>query len=163
MSLVLTRHLVFDWGDTLMADDPTRTDAMYLWPTVHLIPGADTALAALSQKHVISLATGASVSDESMVRRALARVNIDQYFRHVISSKDVGARKAEPAFWQKVLERIGARPEEVTVIGDGFESDVVRPTSLGMHAIWLNRRTAEDRTGERYVTIHALEELIVQE
>ncbi len=29
-------HIIFDWGDTVMKDDPSRTDAMYLWPKVEL-------------------------------------------------------------------------------------------------------------------------------
>jgi hypothetical protein len=38
-------HIVFDWGDTIMKDDPMRTDAMYLWPSVELVEGAADALA----------------------------------------------------------------------------------------------------------------------
>ena len=40
-------HIVFDWGDRIMKDDPMRTDAMYLWPSVELVEGAADALARL--------------------------------------------------------------------------------------------------------------------
>ena len=38
------KHIVFDWGDTLMKDDRSRNDAMYLWPEVHAMDGAETTL-----------------------------------------------------------------------------------------------------------------------
>lgn len=43
-------HIVFDWGDTIMKDDPMRTDAMYLWLQVELVEGAADVLARLAPR-----------------------------------------------------------------------------------------------------------------
>ena len=94
------KHIVFDWGDTLMLDDPSRDDAMYQWPTVYALEGAERALRNLSEKYTISVATNAAKSDEEMVRKALERVSLSQYITHVYTGKSLGRKKTEREFWR---------------------------------------------------------------
>ena len=55
----MNRVFLFDWGDTLMRDDPTQTGPMWQWPHVSALPGAlnvlhyaDTLEDAANQKFV---------------------------------------------------------------------------------------------------------------
>ena len=154
------KHIIFDWGDTIMRDDPGRAEAMHLWPHVELIPGAKKVLSELGQVFNISLATNAMISDEKMIRQALRRVGVEQHFRSIFTAKTIGMKKNEPEFWLYVFNALEAKPEEITVVGDSFEGDVVSPNSVGLRAIWLNRFTAENRCGALYHTIHNLTELL---
>jgi len=74
------RVLIFDWGDTIMRDSPHRTDAMYLWPSVEVVEGAEEVLRSFHNCKTIALATNAAQSDDAMIRKALARVNLESYF-----------------------------------------------------------------------------------
>ena len=81
------KHIIFDWGDTLMRDDKSRNDAMYLWPKVQAIDGAERALRELSKTHTISVATSAAQSDEEMVRKALRRVGLNEFVSNVFTGR----------------------------------------------------------------------------
>ena len=157
------QHYIFDWGDTIMRDDPVRTEPMHLWPHVELMPDADIVLDRLSVAVSVSLATSAAVSDEAMIRRALARVGVDRFFRRVFTARSVGKKKNEPEFWLRVLEQLRAKPEEVTMVGDNFESDVLAPASVGIRSLWLNSHTTERRSGQSYSTIGRLADLLESE
>ncbi|TMB42892.1 MAG: hypothetical protein E6J58_01255 [Deltaproteobacteria bacterium] len=66
--------VLFDWGDTLMSEDGPADTPMALWPEVRVIDGAAAVLAALAPRYRIAVATNATVSDRTSIRRALARV-----------------------------------------------------------------------------------------
>lgn len=153
-------HIIFDWGDTVMKDDPTRTDAMYLWPKVELVDGAAEVLGRLSTSHKLCIATSAA-SDEAMVRRALARAGVDGCFHAVFTALQTGAPKTDPQFWQYILRALAVGTERVMMVGDSLEGDVLTPSRLGIQAVWLNSRTTEVRTGANYRTIQRLTELLM--
>lgn len=155
-------HIIFDWGDTLMLDDSSRSDAMYLWPEVKAVEGAQLVLKKLSETYTISVATSAAKSDEKMVRKALKRVGIDENISNVYTGKTIGRRKTDIDFWASIQSLLSANPEEIMVIGDSFEGDVVTPTLAGLSAIWFNPNSKEQKVGEGYQTIHKLVELISQ-
>ena len=58
-------------------------------------------------------------------------------FHTVIDSSIVGLRKPDPAIFQLAIDRMGLRPEDVTVIGDSYKKDIEPALSLGCKAIWL--------------------------
>ncbi len=58
--------ILFDWGDTVMKDDPASNVPMLEWQTVETIPGVESVLAYLQTSgRRIVLATSASISNES--------------------------------------------------------------------------------------------------
>jgi putative hydrolase of the HAD superfamily len=158
--MVYRKHIVFDWGDTLMKDDRSRDDAMYLWPVVHAMDGAETTLRTLARSSTISVATSAAQSDGLMVRKALRRVGLDQYVSYVFTGKSIGRKKTDPAFWTHIQGELNAQVEELLIVGDSFESDVLAPTRAGFSAVWFNPNSREEKSGDRYWTIHKLDELI---
>jgi putative hydrolase of the HAD superfamily len=158
--MMYKKHIVFDWGDTLMKDDKARNDAMYLWPEVHAMDGAETTLRTLARSSTISVATSAAQSDDLMVRKALRRVGLDQYVSNVFTGKSIGRKKTDPAFWIHIQGELNAQLDELLIVGDSFESDVLAPTKAGFSAVWFNPNSREEKSGDRYLTIHKLDELL---
>ena len=88
--------VLFDWGDTVMYDDPALTTPMVECPTIKVVEGIADVLADLhSSGRCIILATGALVSDEGQIRGALARAELDQYFSRIYCFKNTHLPKSE--------------------------------------------------------------------
>ena len=142
-----------------MVDDPTKQEPMFLWPMLTVFPDAQEVLPYLATRTTLSVATNAEQSDEDMIRKALARVGIDAYFGHIFCFRRVGKKKTDPAFWRFLLSTLATTVEEVWMVGDSFEGDIIPASQLGIHSIWVNRRTEEVRSGDSFRTIHDLREL----
>jgi len=77
---------------------------------------------------------------------------------HVFISTELGHSKPSPAFYRKIEQRLGARPEEILIVGDDLENDVYAPRRAGWQAVALSRR-GEHRDQERDA-IAGLKELL---
>ena len=151
--------VLFDWGDTVMYDDPASTVPMVEWDMVRVVEGIADVLSYLhASGRQIILATSASVSDENQIRGALARGGVEQYFSHIYCFKNTGLPKGE-AFYRHILDDLGISATEALMVGDGFEKDVQIPNSLGMFAVWFNERSGERRTNKMHVTVQSMREL----
>lgn len=153
--------ILFDWGDSIMRDSPNQTTPMYQWPTVELIDGAAEVLRALHSHRTICLATGAALSDESDIRRALDRVNVSSFFDKIYCFKNTGHKKPSAEFYLYILRDLRAVPSDVLMAGDSFENDVMAPKRVGISALWLNPNNAENKNGDLHGTIHFLRELVL--
>ena len=153
-------HIVFDWGNTLMPDDPSRAQPMASWPQVSVYPDVLPALERLHGRVVLSVATNAEQSDEAAILAALARVDIDRFFAHIFCFRTMGMRKEQPGFWPHVLGRLGVDSSAVWMVGDSWESDIVPAVTAGLHAVWLNRRGAPPRPSAGATSVTSLEELV---
>jgi len=151
--------MLFDWGDTVMYDDPASTAPMVEWDTVRVVEGIAEVLTYLhiSGRH-IALATSASISDENQIRGALVRGGLNQYFSRIYCFKNTQLPKGE-AFYQHIVQDWGIPATGALMVGDGFEKDVQVPNSLGMFAVWFNERSQEKRAGALHVTVHSMDEL----
>lgn len=129
--------LLFDWGDTLMADLPGQTGPMWQWPQVQLIPGALELLQWLQGRVRIGLTSNASESDEAAIRRALARVGLNHYIERIWCRQQLGCGKAEPRFWQQLIADTGCPPSRLLHLGNDPVNDVVMPRRCQLHALWL--------------------------
>lgn len=151
--------VLFDWGDTVMRDDPEITIPMVEWQTVEVIEGiADVLEYIHSSGRRIVLATSASISDEDQIRGALARGGLATYFSHIYCFKNTNLPKAE-AFYRYILNDLHIPPSEALMVGDGFEKDIEIPNKLGVFAVWFHPRSEETRNGNLHVTIHSMKEL----
>ena len=151
--------ILFDWGDTVMRDDPTMTAPMIEWETVEVIDGIADVLAYLhASGRRIALATSAEVSDEEQIRGTLARVVLNQYFSRIYCFKNMNLPKGE-AFYRHILSDLNVPASDALMVGDHFEKDVQIPNSLGMFAVWFNPKSEETRESDLHVTVHSMEEL----
>ncbi len=153
-------YILFDWGDTVMRDDPASSVPMVQWPTVQAVDGIAEVLAHLhASGRTCILATSAAISDETQIRGALARADLDRYFSRIYCFKNTGLSKGE-AFYRYILEDLGLPASSALMVGDSFEKDVLAPNRLGIFAVWFNPRSDESRSGERHVTVHSMRELL---
>lgn len=154
------RTVLFDWGDTLMRDDPASAVPMVEWPTVEVVEGVAEVLAYLHAcGRRIVLATSANISTESQIRGALARGSLDRYFDHIYSFTNTNLPKGE-AFYRYILSDLNIPTSEVLMVGDHFEKDVQAANAVGISAVWFNPRSQERPRGDLYVTVHSMQELL---
>ncbi len=151
--------LLFDWGDTLMRDDPTADGPMVSWPEVEIVPDAVEVLTGLKSKWRIAVATNAAASDEPDIWAALRRVDLDLLIEKIYCYRKVGHKKPSREFFTYILEDLELTIHEVVMVGDSFETDIVGANLMGIRAIWLNERSAEIQTGAMYRTIRNLRAL----
>ena len=107
----------------------------------------------------IGVATNAMVSDRPMIERALARAQLAAFLSEVFCYRDLGVKKADPAFWDAVIARAGVRREELIMVGDDLEQDVLAPRRCGIAAIWFNWKQAPGHPGPDVPIIHRLADL----
>jgi FMN phosphatase YigB (HAD superfamily) len=153
--------VMFDWGDTIMKDDPAMQIPMCQWPFVEAVDGAEEVLRAIHTHRTIVMATGAAQSDEADIRRALQRVNLHNYFDHIFCFKNTGFQKPSEDFYRHVLDNLKVKPCDILMVGDNFANDILSANRVGIAGVWLNRKDAEDRRGEQYWTIHSLRDLLL--
>ena len=152
---------LFDWGDTLMRDDPNQSLPMIEWEHVAAVDGALALLEKLSKASRIMLAAGAAASNEAQIAAALKRVGLNQYIERIYCQSNVGLPKSA-AFYQFILDDLSLAPNEVVMVGDHFDKDILAANASGIPAIWLNTRSVETRSDPLHFTIHHLSELDIQ-
>jgi putative hydrolase of the HAD superfamily len=133
-----TKHILFDWGNTLMVDTYSEPGPMCDWPRVKIIPGVKKILEELQGKASLHVATNADESGAEEVRKALERVQIASYFSRIFSSSDLKVSKPSPGFFKKIVVLLNSSPEKICMIGDSIEKDVLPSIHLGMKGIWFN-------------------------
>jgi putative hydrolase of the HAD superfamily len=142
-----------------MRDDPASNVPMVEWRSVEAVDGITGVLEYLaSSGRQAMLATGAAISDESQIRGALARVEIDRYFSRIFCFKNIHLPKGE-AFYREILDRLNVPPTELLMVGDSFEQDIQDANAVGIFAVWFNSGSEEHRTANSHVTVHAMPEL----
>lgn len=153
------RVVLFDWGDTVMRDFPEKKTPMVEWDTVQAVDGIADVLSYLQASgRQIILATSADMSDESQIRGALARLELDTYFSRIYSFKNTNLPKGE-AFYRHILTDLDIRAEDALMVGDHFEKDVQIPNAVGICAVWFNPRTDEEHRKDLHSTVHSMPEL----
>jgi len=151
--------VLFDWGDTVMRDDPASTVPMVEWQTIQVVEGiADVLEYLYSSGRRIVLATSASISDESQIRGALARGGLDGYFSRIYCFKNTHLPKGE-AFYRHILSDLGIPASDALMVGDGFEKDILAANAVGIFAVWFNPRSGETRESDLHVTVYSMQEL----
>lgn len=132
------RLILFDWGNTLMRDEPGQIGPMAAWPEVMAMAGAHTTLAWASQIAATGIATNAADSDIAAIRAALARVGLNGFIQYIFCQRQIGYSKAEPEFWQSVIAQTGIAAGDILMIGDQFFGDVAAARAAGLQAFWLD-------------------------
>jgi putative hydrolase of the HAD superfamily len=130
--------LAFDWGGTLMLEDPRFDGPMEDWPQVAAVDGARQALETLRGHYQMVVLTNAAASNAEKVRRALARVGLDVFFSQVFTFQELQARKPDLRFFRGVENALGLPPHRLLMVGDDFWADVAGACGAGWRSAWLN-------------------------
>jgi putative hydrolase of the HAD superfamily len=134
----MIKLVIFDWGDTVMRDFPQFSGPMADWPRVEAMPGIEDALRALQPDHQLALASNAAESGADRARAALARVGLEAYFDPILTARELGVSKPDPAFFEAILRACGCLPHQAVMVGDSFRTDVVGAKQAGLWAVWMN-------------------------
>lgn len=160
MASIRFSTVLFDWGNTVMIDDPTLTIPMVEWERVEVVHGIESVLEYLDNSgRQIVLATSASVSDEGQIHGALTRAGLDQYFSHIFCFKNTGLPKGE-VFYRFILKQLEIQPSGALMVGDSLEKDVLDANHAELHAVWFNSLSGETKESEFYSTVHSMQELL---
>lgn len=151
--------VLFDWGDTVMLDDPALSAPMVEWPSVTAIPGIEDALTYLQASgRQIILATSADVSDEEQIRGALRRVRLADYFTRIYCFRNTQLSKGE-AFYRHILHDLGITASDALMVGDHFDKDVLAANAAGIFALWFHPESAGRPGSQQYRTIPSMQDL----
>lgn len=68
------------------------------------------------------------------IRPLLEESGLQNYFEEILLSSEIGEVKPDPAFWDILLDRSGAAPEEIIVV-DNLERNLLSARNRGMGTI----------------------------
>lgn len=71
-------------------------------------------------------------------RAKIRRFELEQYFDFILIEGEFGAGKPDKRVFEYGLERFGASPSQVWMIGDDLEFDLRPAQELGMDTVWVN-------------------------
>ena len=116
--------------------------------------GLDLFLEKLRQKQVsMGIATS---GDKEILRSALIRLGIDQYFAFILTCTELGTSKQEAVIYQKAAQMLGTEPEETVVFEDVLHG-IKTAKSSGFITVAIedasNQRDREEiaRTADYYI------------
>ncbi len=109
------------------------------------IDGVYEMLSRISSRYPVYVITNGLVKVQ---KGRFAKSRISEYIKKVYISEQVGYAKPDKRYFDRVLEDIGATPDECIVIGDSLTSDIDGAINSGIDSIWYNRRGA-DAEGRR--------------
>lgn len=137
------KWLLFDWGDTLMYDNPEYKGESYLWPDVQSMPGVAELMPELSKNYKCAVVSNAKDSNADTMKMAFERMNIEKYFSFFITSKEIGYNKPDERFFIEISYRLQTPLSELCMIGNDYEKDIVSSKRLGMKTILINQQDGE--------------------
>ncbi|WP_313491487.1 HAD family hydrolase, partial [Exiguobacterium sp.] len=101
-------------------------------------PGVDTFFAQLPPELPIGLLSNGRTTFQRAVCDA---IGLSPSFTQIGISEQEGVRKPDLAFFLRLTDRLGVRPDEVLYVGDHYDHDILPARALGMQAIW--KRTGD--------------------
>ncbi len=63
---------------------------------------------------------------------------------NIFTSESLNVYKPEKRFYEIILEKTGWKAEETMFVGDSFDDDIEGPHSVGMKAVFINRKKITD-------------------
>lgn len=79
--------------------------------------------------------------------RTIEALGLGRFVDYLATTNGLGLAKVDGMFG-RVLEKVGARVEEVIVVGDSWERDVVPAREAGVVCVWLDEQSEKRREEE---------------
>jgi putative hydrolase of the HAD superfamily len=131
------KHLFFDWGDTLMVDNPNLKTPMATWDKVSACAGVIQAMPLLAELIPCSVVSNASDSNGMMMKRAFERVDLDGYFQYFLTPKELNANKPTVEFFVSAAAHAGIKPSDACMIGNSYENDIIGAKNAGLTTVLI--------------------------
>lgn len=133
-------------------------------PKIELPQDSRDILAELSTKYTLALLTDGFLPAQQLKVQALS---IERYFAGIVYTEQLGRDcwKPSPAGFERVLQSLGARPDNAVYVADNEEKDFIAPNRLGFVTVQLLRRgcihtsTCPESGGAARHVIHQISQL----
>lgn len=110
----------------------------YLGEGHWFIPGAEALLETLAPRYDLYLASNGTAWVQ---HRRLESAGIGRYFRGIFISRELGADKPSPVFFERCFAAIpGFSRECAVMVGDSLTSDIRGGRDAGLRTCWFNPR-----------------------
>lgn len=102
----------------------------------YFLPGAEEAVASLSKKYRLFLASNGTASVQ---KGRMTSANLYRFFETVFVSQEIGHNKPSRAYFDACFARIpGFDPAKAIIVGDSLTSDIRGGIQAGIATCWVN-------------------------
>jgi 2-haloacid dehalogenase len=109
----------------------------------YFLPGAEEAVASLSKKYRLFLASNGTASVQA---GRMTSANLYRFFEKVYVSEALGCNKPAKEFFEKCFAQIpDFDPAKAMMVGDSLTSDIQGGINAGIRTCWVNVRNAPSR------------------
>ena len=128
--------LFAELGVTVDAQKVARTYEKNLGTGHWFLPGAEEAVALLSKKYRLFLASNGTASVQ---KGRMTSANLYRFFETVFVSQEIGCNKPSKAYFDACFARIpGFDPDKCLMVGDSLTSDILGGINAGIRTVWVN-------------------------
>ena len=121
-----------------------------------LLDGALDICRKLSKKYTMYIVTN---GNSYVQKRRFSGSGLEPYFKDVFISEDMGAKKPDKAFFDKVFEKLFEKDtSKICIIGDSMSSDILGGINAGIDTCFFNR-TGDAKTYEPTYEVTSFEEM----
>jgi HAD superfamily hydrolase (TIGR01509 family) len=126
--------IFFDAGNTLVVEEPGK----HLWEmAITPIDGALEVLAALKPHYRLGVISNTVGSGDAELDEALEKAGIRPLIDALVTSRDFGKAKPDPAIYAEGARRLGVALGATVMVGDRLDTDVAGALNAGIPAVWL--------------------------
>jgi HAD superfamily hydrolase (TIGR01509 family) len=124
----------FDAGNTLLVEEPGK----HLWEMA-MTPMADVVevLTALKTRYRLGVISNTVGSGDAELADALEKAGILGLIDAMVTSRDFGKAKPDPAIYIEGARRLGVPVDETVMVGDRLDTDVAGALNAGIAGVWL--------------------------
>ena len=134
----------FDAGNTLLVEEPGKhLCEMVITP----IPNVLEVLAALKRRYRLGVISNTVGSGDAELIEALDKAGIRRLIDALVTSRDFGKAKPDPAIYAEGARRLGVPLAATCMVGDRLDTDVAGALKAGIPAIWLKHPGAIEVAG----------------
>jgi len=122
--------------DALGCSDRRRQEALssrFYDETLRALRGRRPLLERLARRLPLAVASNGCGN----TRRLLAEAGIEQCFRVVVDSSEVGAWKPDAGILQPAIAALGQPPAKLAMVGDRLDRDVAVALAAGVRTVWV--------------------------
>ena len=129
----------FDAGNTLLVEEPGK----HLWEMAMTpIPDVFEVLTALKTRYRLGVISNTVGSGDAELADALEKAGILGLIDAIVTSRDFGKAKPDPAIYVEGARRLGVPLDETVMVGDRLDTDVAGALNAGIPGIWLRHSGA---------------------
>ncbi|HCO93637.1 MAG TPA: haloacid dehalogenase, partial [Phycisphaerales bacterium] len=105
-------------------------------PSIKLPADSLNVLRELSAKYTLALLTDGFLPGQQLKVQSL---EIEKFFKCIVYTEQLGREfwKPSPAGFEKIMQKLNARPERMVYIADNEKKDFIAPNKLGFFTVQL--------------------------